>query len=162
MTTVLVPLTQGKFATIDAEDWPRVSQSKWHAVRNASGIWYAYATVRPGTIRSRSIAMHRLLMGNPEGLLIDHINGDGLDNRRENLRIGTKLLNGGNCGMRSHNTSGYKGVSFDKARNAWKAQIGNKATHRFLGRFATAEAAARAYDEAARARYGEFAHCNFP
>jgi hypothetical protein len=95
--------------------------------------------------------------------LTDHINGDGLDNRRTNLRQATPTQNNANCGIRGHNTSGYKGVSLRPDRgNRWRATIRIHGLQYFLGLFDDVEDAARAYDAAALELFGDFARLNFP
>lgn len=93
---------------------------------------------------------------------IDHINRNPADNRWDNLRICSRSLNSANANMRESNTSGFKGVTFDKARKRWSAQIGVNYRHMNLGRYATPQEAARAYDDAATKYFGEFAVLNFP
>lgn len=93
---------------------------------------------------------------------IDHINGDKADNRIENLREADASENNYNTGLRAHNKSGYKGVIWHHARSNWRAEIRANGHRRNLGYFDTPEAAARAYDEAAREMHGAFARLNFP
>lgn len=155
MPTVTVPLTQGKFAIIDAEDWPLVGQFKWYARRDGPR-WYA----QRGDNRS-SVHLHRFILDAPDELSVDHINGDGLDNRRENLRLATQSQNHANTPARKDNRLGLKGVSRRSARS-YAAEVARGGQRYYLGRFRTAEAAARAYDAKARELFGPFAHCNFP
>jgi len=105
--------------------------------------------------------MHRVILDAPMNMLVDHINGNGLDNRRENLRICTNTENLRNRGKDRDNTSGYKGVVIKKGEKKFRAQIrvNQKTIH--LGSFSTPEEAARAYDDAAREYFGEFAWTNF-
>jgi hypothetical protein len=102
--------------------------------------------------------MHRLIMAAPDGIGVDHINGDGLDNRRANLRLASQRDNSANMAVRASSATGFKGVSWKRRNRKWQAQIGRT----YLGIFASAEEAARAYDHAAREAWGEFAHLNFP
>lgn len=106
--------------------------------------------------------LHRLVTGAGRGQIVDHINGNRLDCRRANLRVGTRAQNLWNRGKARHNTSGYKGVSFCKQTGRWRAEIRANRKCQKLGRFQTAEAAARAYDAAARRLHGEFVQVNFP
>lgn len=160
MPTVTVPLTQGKFATIDAEDWPRVGQFRWYA-RLVRGKWYAGRSVPDMRGRQRLIHLHRFILDAPDGALVDHADGDGLNNARGNLRLATTVQNAANRVIRSDNRTGFKGVGRRKG-GRFIAEIVSGGQRYYLGRFGTAEDAARAYDAKARELFGEFAHCNFP
>jgi hypothetical protein len=120
---------------------------------------YGYPVTK---IRKRCTRFSRMIMHPPEGIYIDHINGDPSDNRRKNLRLATELDNQRNMCLPKHNSSGFKGVSFRRDRGKFRAYISlhNKIKH--LGTFENAEDAARAYDEAARFYFGSFACLNFP
>jgi hypothetical protein len=151
-----IPLTQGKVALVDEDDYPRLAILKWHAScrvgRDGHELWYARRCVSRGTPGSRLEYMHCAVLGK-RGL--DHINGDGLDNRRCNLRPASAGQNNAHrrkCGTRS---SRFKGVSWD--RGAWRAAIQPQG---YIGRFTSEADAARAYNEAASAIYGPFAWLN--
>lgn len=105
--------------------------------------------------------MHRVILGLPGEMDGDHRNGDGLDNRRSNLRPATAMQNSQNQGVRKTNKAGLKGVSWWGPLGKWKAGIQANGTPVHLGYFETPEAAARAYDAAARLYHGEFAKTNF-
>lgn len=154
--TVRVPLTKGCFALIDDADAPLVLAYHWQANYSRR-----YAV---GIVDGRQVRMHRFLMGAPADREVDHANGDGLDNRRSNLRIATPSQNKGNRrkGARAY-TSRYKGVfrRSDRTTERWHAAI-HDGRRRWLGSFLTEEDAARAYDRAALAKWGEFALLNLP
>lgn len=151
-----IPLTKGKVALVDDEDYERISRWKWHYTPNgyaAHTIWSPEKKVNRG--------MHREVMQTPPGLETDHINGNKLDNRRENLRICTSSQNKANSGLSKMNTSGYKGVRWRESRQKWEVDIRKDGRKVFLGRFDDIIEAAKAYDLAAKAHYGEFAKLNF-
>ena len=150
-----IELTQGKVAIVDDEDFEYISQWKWCYTINQKSR-SGYAIRRPG------ILMHRVINKTPPGMQTDHINGNGLDNRKENLRSCTRTQNKANVKMNRNNKSGYKGVSREKKRKTWRAHIRIGGKGRALGRFDILEEAARAYDRAAREKFGEFARLNFP
>lgn len=157
----LLPLTKNQYAIVDAVDYDWLMQWKWFAVE-CDGAYYAARHV--GNAIPRRVYMHRLLAGAVEGEETDHWNASTLDNRRSNLRRCTPHQNRGNLGLLRNNTSGYKGVTW--ARTGWQAQLkvrtaGRAVTH-YLGKFAEPKEAARAYDNAAKKHFGEFARLNFP
>jgi hypothetical protein len=158
VSTVAVPLTQGYVAIVDAADAGRVLAYKWHAQANGRTV-YAVRRVRRADGKQTALLLHTFLTGYER---TDHRNGNGLDNRRINLREATAGENNQNRRQRSDNTSGFKGVHWDKRSSKWRAQVNaNGKAHR-LGHYLTAAEAARAYDAAARELHGEFATVNFP
>lgn len=106
--------------------------------------------------------MHRIIAKTPKGMLTDHINGNKLDNRLENLRNCTNQQNQANRGAPVNNRSGYKGVSQHHAGASFRAAITHHNKFIHIGAYPTAEEAARAYDEKAREFWGEYAYQNFP
>lgn len=155
-----IPLANGKGSTIvDADYTP--STLKWNILRR-SRTQYAQRKVGKRTIRLHREIMETIL-GRPlePDEQVDHINGFGLDNRRQNLRLATKAENGRNSRLRANNASGYKGVHWHKARQKWEAQIQVNRRTLFLGYYADPIDAARAYDAAARSHFGDFAGTNF-
>ncbi len=138
--TSIIWLSKGKYAIVDNEDYERLNQCKWSAV--ASGYTY-YA------ISKKSLGMHAMLMINPNKLHIDHINRNGLDNRKSNLRVCRSGQNQLNSKLRSHNTSGYKGVYWCKHHNAWASQLRVKGKIIYKRYFHSALEAALFYDQRA-------------
>ena len=157
-----IPLTRGRFALIDPQDYQRLSKYKWRLCRTrGKNVLYAERSIRlPGGKYSR-LLMHRQLIGTPDGYVIDHINGSGLDNRRANLRLATAAQNAWNSKKRNPR-SGYKGVWFAADKGLWRASIVCHGRRIHLGYFTDKIDAARAYDAAARKYYKEFARPNFP
>lgn len=154
---ITIPLTQGQVALVDAEDAPRLLAYKWQATRGRY-TFYARTAIRGPDGRAHYVRMHHMVLNAPAEMWIDHISGDGLDNRKANLRLCTPQDNCANSRLRRHNTSGYRGITREHATGSWVASI---AGH-YLGLYPSPEEAARAYDTAARERYGAFARLNFP
>lgn len=154
---IRLPLTQGQFAIIDEQDAPRVAKHKWFA-RKERIIWYAYTNVVIKGHRT-VITLHRFLLDFPSGLTVDHINGNGLDCRRSNLRVCTNTENVRNMKRRKDNASGFKGVNLHKGR--WRAYITIDGHQKSLGYYDSPADAARAYDSAALIHFGQFARTNF-
>jgi UDP:flavonoid glycosyltransferase YjiC (YdhE family) len=141
----LVSLTRGYFAQVDDDDYEKINKAKWRAmpVKNNDLV---YAGNQRGM-------MHRQIMQAPTGTIIDHIDGDGLNNQRSNLRFCTARQNFGNARKRKTKCSStYKGV-YARPGNTWKAECAGK----YLGNFSTEVDAAIAYNKAAKTIYGEFA-----
>jgi len=147
-----IPLTKGYVTVIDDEDYPLVAGRSWCAIV-IDGQVYAY---------SAGGYMHRLLTGAAQNQLVDHKDGDGLNNRRSNLRLATKSQNSMNRRPNRSGTSGYKGVSFHRKARKWVACLKFQGRYHHLGLFASEEDAARAYDRKATELFGEFARLNFP
>lgn len=151
----LIKCKYGEIAKVSNEDFENVVAHCW-CVRHGKRYGYARACINRVVVW-----MHHFIMGKQ---MLDHINGDKLDNRRENLRPATQQQNSQNRKKWVKGTSTYKGVSFDKTleirkkKSLWRAQIGRKC----IGYFKTPEEAARAYDGRAREIFGKFAVLNFP
>jgi HNH endonuclease/AP2 domain len=152
--TISIPLTKGKFAIVDSRDaW--VSRRRWHAFKS-NHTWYAARGICENKKHGK-ILMHRAILNAPPGSGVDHINGDGLDNRMGNLRLATQSENAQNCRRPCNNTSGVKGVSWSKVAKKWQAQINVRGNHIHLGYFTNINDAAEARDDAAKQLHGEFA-----
>jgi len=150
-----IPLTQGKFAVVSVEDYERLSQYNWCISRSGRRL---YACRNEN---GRHIAMHRFLMNPPKGMVVDHIDGDGLNNRRSNLRVCTQQQNLWNT-RPTGKSSKYKGVSRDKQKKKWVVYVRCNDENLYCGRFDDEVEAARVYDREAFARFGAFAYLNFP
>jgi hypothetical protein len=167
-----IPLTRGFVATVDDCDYELVSRFSWHTVSDKGGRNYAYTAIRiwgSFPAKHRHLSMHCMVLGlRPDRIRdIDHKDHDGLNNCRSNLRAGSRMENMRNRRKQS-SSSRFKGVylhhfkNFGKVTSSrWRAQIQVDGKKMFLGFFDLEEDAGRAYDEAARKYFGEFAHCNF-
>lgn len=156
-----IPVGQGLVTLVDVADLSLISGG-WRAEKR-SRAYYAVRQVRRMTGRSGSEYLHRVLLGLTDTSIdVDHINGNGLDNRRVNLRLATRSQNNGNARLRSSNRSGYKGVSWKADSHRWRARINLGGRELRLGYFSDPKQAALAYDEAAREAFGEYACLNFP
>ncbi len=150
-----IPLSRGRVTIVDDADYEWLVQWKWFWDKG----YACRADVSGG--RRRNLRMHRALLGVPDGVFVDHINGDKLDNRRENLRRATKLENRRNS-TGFVGTSKYKGVHWASGIRRWCASIAVGPKTHWLGQYSSEDQAALAYDEAARRLFGEFARLNFP
>ena len=147
-----VPLTHGYEAVIDAADAHLVDKYNWYAATGRKTVYGARADCSGP--KQRMVRLHRQIMGEPDGLQVDHRDGDGLNNRRSNLRVATNSQNTCNQAIRRSNSSGYKGVH--KHKDKWRADISRDGRRRFLGLHDTPEAAHAAYCKASAELHGEF------
>ena len=154
--TKTIELTRGQVAIVDERDYEELSKYRWLAEMNR-GKFVAVRKEGPPNNR-RTIPMSRMVIDVPLGMLPDHINGNGLDNRRNNLRPCTHQENCCNRGKRRGGLSRFKGVSKD--RNRWRAQIMACGKRQYLGLYDTEEIAAQEYDKAALRLHSEFARTN--
>lgn len=155
----LIHLTRGQVSIVDASDYEWLMQWKWHATKiPKTGGFYANRTALVNG-RRVTVPMHRLILCGIHSPHIDHWNHVTLDNRRKNLRPATRSQNNQNSGPTIVNKSGYKGVCLQSPpTKPWIGKVAGKQ----IGRFRTAEEAARAVDKKALEIYGEFAYLNFP
>lgn len=154
-----IALTGGGVAILDADDYERLSKWKWQAHWDkTTQSYYARRTIwlRGGKGKTCCLLMHREVVGAPAGAIVDHINRNSLDNRKENLRICTAAGNAQNARVRRDNKSGYKGVSWVNRDRCWRANISISGKTIRLGSFRSAEAAHEAYKEASIRLHGEF------
>ena len=153
---------QGKFAICDWTDFDYVKAYNWRlTTKNSSGCVYAQAWDSENIVGRKRISMHNIVLPVKDGFVPDHINGNGLDNRRSNLRYATKQQNGFNQKMRG-GSSEYKGVSLEKKTGLWRSYITHSGRRKYLGRYGNEIDAAKAYDMAASRLFGDFANLNFP
>jgi hypothetical protein len=152
-----IPLTQGQIAVVDAEDFEKLSRYKWFAIR---GHHTFYVATRDKTTH-RIILMHRVIMQAPDGMVVDHVDGNGLNNCRSNLRICTQKQNTYNSRPKG-GKSGFKGVDYDKGTGKCRAYICHQGKRIPLGVFDSEIEAARARDRKARELQGEHAWLNLP
>ncbi len=158
-----ISLSQGRMAIVDDAEYEWISRWKWY-VRKARRTFYAVRNERLSNGKQRTIRMHReiLELSHGDGIQCDHKNGNGLDNRKQNLRNASRAGNMHNSRMQTNNTSGYTGVYQLKDMSRWVAKIGVNGTLIHLGTYDDPADAARARDVAALAHHGEFARLNFP
>ena len=154
MTHKTIPLTQGKEAIVDVEDLDTLSQYKWYAMK----IGQTYYAARYDSKRRRNVFMHRELMGFPK--MVDHKDGNGLNNTRSNMRASDSCGNNRNRRKREGCTSGYKGVCWDAFNTRWRADICSSGTKIYLGSSKSEKECASMYDRAAQLCFGEFAQLN--
>ena len=154
-----ISLTQGMIAIVDDEDYERLSQHKWYAHKNKYTI---YVHRREG--KGPTISMHREVLGLMfgDGKRIDHWNRNGLDNRKQNLRLVTNSQNMINCRLQRHNTSGYRGVGWLSREGKWGASIHINRKKKYCGVYNDKISAAKAFDRAAIKYRGDDAVLNFP
>lgn len=149
-----ITLTRGYTSIIDAVDAPLVKDHNWCALVGANNIYGMRTVLENG--RTKTILLHRVIMSADKGIHIDHIDGDGLNNRRSNLRFATPSQNMQNKRKKANGTSRFKGVSWDKSHNKWRSQIRLNGVVYKLGTFDDEELAHKAYCIASAKFHGEF------
>lgn len=156
-----IPLTQGKYALVDDTDYELLKQHTWF-VHKGLYSHYAVRNEKDDIGKFRFVWMHREIMQTPDGFLTDHIDGNGLNNQRTNLRVCTAQQNQHNRAPHKNCSSKYKGVSWKNSGKKWVVRIHHNYQSKHVGVFADEIEAARAYDKAAKEAFGEFARLNFP
>ncbi len=151
-----IPLSQGKVALVDDEDYDRLSENKWW-VQKDGRTYYAVRSVTLAPNQEKRIWMHREILGLATGQYTDHINGNGLDNSRSNLRSATLSQNGANRRIAQNNSSGIKGVTWHKHRSKWQSSVTVHGKTIYLGRFKDLKSAECIYKLAAFKYFGDFA-----
>jgi len=150
-----ITVSDGSIVLVDDEDYEKLSKWKWRITKTG------YVR-RTGRVEGKSVPVyiHREIMLASKGIQVDHINGNKLDNRKENLRLATRFENQRNVGKRSNNKSGYKGVRWVDRVRKWRADIRTDSGRKFIGQFNNKHDAARAYNEAALKYHGKYAFLN--
>lgn len=169
--TIEIALTKGQVAVVSNED-ADLAKVSWYVLfapnYAGGGRYLAVRCIRRTGGRTRRVLMHRIILARMLGRpltrrdMVDHADGNPLNNQRSNLRLASWAENGFNRSRQANGTSGYKGVTWFKRRQKWQALIQCRGKRHFLGYYDTAEEAAHAYDAAARELHGEFARFNFP
>ena len=165
MKTIQIPLTKGFFATIDEEDYELISKHRWYVdiCPRVKGC-LCYARIKTDKHNPKAIYMHRLILGIHKSSIpwVDHIDHNGLNNSKSNLRLVSKKENLRNMRPQIGRSSIFKGVALEKSRNNWKASIRINGKGKNLGRFKTEIEAALQYDKYAKLYWGKYAYLNFP
>lgn len=155
--TVTIPLTQGQVAVIDAEDAERVLAHRWYA------SWTRHTFYARRTVKGKKIYLHRFIMQPPDSsVFVDHIDGDGLNCTRANMRLVTSAQNQQNRTRPRTGGCGFIGVCWDKNAKCWVADVRKDGQNIRVGRFSSAKAAAIARDRVALELFGDYAGLNFP
>lgn len=165
----IVTLASGYIALVDDDDFEWINKKKWRVKKPQDNrTVYSMASIYIGDSRCKSVYMHREIMAKHfgakslDGMTIDHIDGNGLNNQKTNLRICTQSDNNKNSKARSHCVSGFKGVTLLKGKQKYIARIRVDGKDKFIGSYKDPVDAAIAYDRACKKLRGEFAVLNFP
>ena len=156
-----ISLTRGKFAIVGPADYEKLNKYNWHALKCRDTFYAVRIGRKSEARRGKNIWMHRVVLGLDEGVICDHINHNGLDNRKANLRPATHSQNMCNRPKRKTKCrSKYKGVFWNDEKRKWQAQIKHKGRAIHIGYFDYEQDAAIAYDDYAIELFGEFAYLN--
>jgi hypothetical protein len=154
-------LGEGEFTIVEPPDYYAYGKYRW--IFSGEGYnFYAIREMKIGPKKTKIVSLHREIMNAPKGILVDHQNNNGLDNRRANLRLATYSQNAINKPKKANTSSKYRGVCFEKSCQEWGAFIRINGKQTRLGRFENEIDAAKTYDKAARKYHKEFARLNFP
>jgi hypothetical protein len=165
-----IPLTQGKYAIVDPEDYDRLRKYKWHVQKSAHTFYAVHSLTNGKKEPRKNLQMHNLVINVPPGMYCDHINHKGFDNRKANLRAASgtqsvwhrrKFIGRTSGGCKRPSRSKYKGVDWAHDMKRWRARIRVNGKRISLGLFENEIDAAKAYDEAAKKYHGQFASLNF-
>ena len=156
-----IKLTQGEYALVDDEDYDKFSKIKWYVFRACPTLNYAMCSKKQQNGKFRNFNMSREVMMNvPKGMVVDHIDGNGLNNQKKNLRIATTSQNGMNRKDNCNNTSGHRGVCYNKKNKKWQAQTMSMGKPVYLGMYDDILEAAKAYKEYAKKNYKQYRRIN--
>ena len=150
----VIDLTKGRQAIVDDTDYYDLSKHKWYASPSRNTYYARRDIYRNGT--KKTIYMHAAILGAKKGCVTDHINGNGLDNRRSNLRFATNSQSAVNQKNRSDNTSGQRGIHWHKGSGKWQARIRVNQKYICLGSFHRLDEATKVYEDAANLYFGEY------
>ena len=157
-----IKLTRGKYAIVDVEDFERLNKYKWHSTQYG----YAKRAVSNKSGKGRKqveVYMHKLICPAPKGMIVDHINRNCLDNRKNNLRPATQKQNVWNRKFaRKGGKTSYNGIRWDRNKEKWQVRLTINGRRKSFGYYADELEAARAYDRIAKKYRGEYAFLNFP
>lgn len=150
-----IPLTRGKFALVDNEDFDMLNKYKWKSSNTKGKFFYAHRY-----IGNNQILMHRVIMNTPKGFDTDHIDHNTLNNQKENLRIVSRQLNNANRKPNTKTASGYKGLQWDGRVEKWFAKVMFNKKYIYAGSYLNKIDAAKAYNRLAKKLFGEYAYLN--
>jgi len=156
-----IAIGEGEFTIVDQQVYYQLGHFKWSVCGDDKNIYAARILRKTQFGRIMTSFLHREIMNDPEGFFVDHRNGNGLDNRRDNLRLATRSQNSANKRKRKNTSSRFIGVHLDKPSGRWYATIKKNEKRHWIGSFVNEIDAAHAYDAAAIKYHGEFAKLNF-